>query len=157
MNNFLTLIFTVLLLCASVNGEDLRAAKPTLKVGNWTVLRTMDAMTDKVECTGIYKSNYGIQLAGNRLFVTVAGGIQAVTLRFGEAPPEAMRLVIKREKELGAVIIDGADFFRALTTTRVLVQILTLVRGVKIEDIDTAGMQSAVDHINSGCPLKELI
>ena len=133
--------------------QGLKAAKPTLKVGNWTVLRSIDAMTDKVSCTGIYKSNYGIQLSANKLYVNISGGIQSVTLRFGENPPENLRLPQKMEKDVRAVIIEGSEFQNALATNRLRLQVLTLVRGVTFEDIDTTGIKSAVEHIQAGCPL----
>lgn len=133
--------------------QSLKDAQPTLKTGNWTVLRSLDTMTDKVSCTAIYKANYGVQLARDKLIVRISGGIQSVTLRFGENPPQSMRLPQKMEKDVNAVIIEGAEFSQALETNRLRVQVLTLVRGVATEDLDTTGIQSATEHIQAGCPV----
>ena len=132
----------------------LKDAKPVFKSGNWTVLRSTDAMTDKTDCTGIYKENYGIQLVKDSLYVTIRGGIQSVTLRFGENPPKGMRLPGKMEKDVGTVIISGNDFSELTQTIRLRLQVLTLVRGVASEDLDTTGIQAAVENINSGCPVQ---
>ena len=143
------------LICTTVfpsAAQGLKDAKPTLKTGNWTVLRSVDTMTDKVSCTGIYKANIGVQLARDRLFVKIAGGIQSVTLRFGEDPPQGLRLPQDMEKKVNSVIIEGNEFRQALETARLRVQVLTLVRGVATEDLDTTGIQAAAEHIQAGCP-----
>jgi len=147
-----TLIAALLLLHPLAYAQSLKNARPTLKSGNWTVLRSTDTMTDKTSCTGIYKSNYGVQLSTNELFVTIRGGIQSITLRFGENPARPMRLPQKMEKEVNTVIIEGSEFAEALETNRLRLQVLTLVRGVATEDLDISGMRAAVDHIRAGCP-----
>jgi hypothetical protein len=144
-----TLIFTPVF---PTGAQGLKDAKPTLKTGNWTVLRSVDTMTDKVSCTGIYKSNYGVQLAQDKLFVRISGGIQSVTLRFGENPPQNLRLAQDMEKKVNSVIIEGSEFRQVLETARLRVQVLTLIRGVATEDLDTTGIQAAVEHIHAGCP-----
>ncbi|MFM7341234.1 MAG: hypothetical protein ACKO3Q_00890 [Betaproteobacteria bacterium] len=109
-------------------------------------------MTDKVSCTGIYKSNYGIQLSRDSLFIRVPGGLQSVTLRFGENPPLPMRMPQKLEKDVGSLILEGTELAQAVDTQRLRVQVLTLVRGVFTEDLDTTGLQAAAQHIREGCP-----
>jgi len=111
-------------------------------------------MTDKTNCTGIYKENYGIQLVRDSLYIQIQGGIQSVTLRFGENPPKGMRLASKIEKDVGTVIISGNDFSELGQTARLRLQVLTLVRGIVNEDLDTTGIQAAVENINSGCPVQ---
>lgn len=134
------------------NAQSLKDGQPTLKTGNWTVVRSIDPMTDKVSCTGIYKTDYRVQLSEKALFVNISGGLQYVILRFGDSPPQPMRLPQAIEKDTGAVMIDGADFTQALNTTRLRVEVLTLVRGLKREDLDITGIQSAIEHIRAGCP-----
>jgi hypothetical protein len=151
-------VLSILMLIAASNGasaQSLKDSPTTLKVGSWSVLRSVDSMTDKVSCTGIYKSNYGIQLTPKALYVKVAGGIQSVTLRFNEEPPLAMRLPQKMEKDVGTVIIDGREFSQAVESSRIRLQALTLVRGLASEDLDTTGIKAAFEHIRAGCPVPE--
>ncbi len=156
MKTFSAAIATLLMFGTTLpcSAQGLKDAKTTLKTGNWTVLRSTDTMTDRVSCTGIYKSNSGIQLVQDRMFVGIAGGIRSVTLRFGENPPQSLRLPQDIEKKVNSVIVEGAEFRQALDTTRLRVQVLTLVRGVTTEDLDTTGIQAAVEHIRAGCPLQ---
>lgn len=154
MKNITAALIFLVAIAASVSSEaqGLKDAKATFKVGNWSVLRSTNTMTDKVSCTGIYKSNFGIQLVEDQLFVKITGGIQSVTLRFGENPAQSLRLPQDMEKKIGSVVIDGSDFRQALETTRLRLQVLTLIRGMATEDLDTTGIQAAVEHIKAGCP-----
>lgn len=146
-------ILTCILFSNITFAQSLKDAPMTLKVGNWSVFRSVDTMTDKVSCTGIYKSNYGVQLTPNTLYVKILGGIQSVTLRFGEDSAQPMRLPQKLEKDVNTVIIDGREFTQVLESNRIRLQVLTLVRGVATEDLDTTGIQTAIDHIRIGCPV----
>lgn len=134
----------------------LKDAKPVFNSGNWKVLRSTDVMTDATTCTGIYKENYSIQLVENRLFVSVRGGLQSITLRFGDAPANPLRLPEKMEKDVGMVIISGTDFYELTKTNRLRLQVLTLVSGIFNEDLDISGIQEAVENIKSGCPVPEV-
>lgn len=49
-------------------------------------------------------------------------------------------------------MIEGTEFTQALDTNRLRVQVITLVRGVAMEDLDITGIRSAVEHIRAGCP-----
>lgn len=138
---------------APVQAQSLKDAQPVFKSGNWTILRSIDPMTDKINCTGIYKSNYGVQLVSDTLYINVRGGIKSITLRFGENPAQPLRLAQEIEKAADAVVIDGNDFSQTLQTNRLRVRVLTLVRGVLTEDLDTTGIQAAVKNIQSGCPI----
>jgi hypothetical protein len=73
------------------------------KVGNWSVLKTVDPMTDKVDCTGIYKKNCGIQLVKNTLYLIVPSAPESVMLRFDDQPAEPMHLSSSVEKQLSVV------------------------------------------------------
>jgi hypothetical protein len=155
MTNTKALLSSLVLLAAShaTSAQSLKDAVTTLKVGNWSVLRSVDTMTDKLSCTGVYKSNYGVQLTPDSLYVKISGGIQSITMRFGDFPPQSMRLPQKLEKDVGTVIIEGREFSQAVETNRLRLQVLTLVRGVATEDLDTTGVQAAVEHIRAGCPM----
>jgi hypothetical protein len=109
-------------------------------------------MTDKVSCTGIYKDQLGIQLTGEKLYVTTRGGIEGTTLRFDDQPPERMRLGTKMEKQVNAVEISGDEFRKLLGSNRLRMEVLTLIRGIENWDLDLTGISDAVNNIRQGCP-----
>lgn len=136
----------------AATAQGLQNATPTLKTGNWTVLRNVDGMNDKIICTGIYKDNYRVQLTKEALYVRIPGGLEGIVLRFGDDPARPLRLPLKLEKEVGAVIFELGDFHAALATPRLRVQVGTLVRGVHFDDLDMTGAREAHAHITDGCP-----
>jgi len=131
----------------------LKDAPVAFQSGNWKILRTLDQMTDKVDCTGIYKDDYGTQLTDDSLFLPVKGGIQGVTLRFGELPAEPLRLASDMEKKVGFVVITGSDFSKLLANGKLRFQISTLVNGINSGELDLTGVNEALASIKSGCPI----
>jgi len=91
-------------------GANLSDAPVTFRSGNWKVVRTLDAMNDKVTCTGIYKDDYSVQLNEGELYVSIRGGLQSITMRFDENPARKLRIPLKMEKDIGAVMLTGNDF-----------------------------------------------
>jgi hypothetical protein len=150
----MTAALTLLLLGASTFAAGLKDADVAFKSGNWKVLRSVDSMKDTVDCTGIFKENYGVQLTGDTLFVSVKGGLQSVTLRFADKPARSMRLPEDLEKKLGSIIISGSDFSELLESDRLRVQAMTLVRGIATEDFELVGIKDALESIRSGCPVQ---
>lgn len=129
-------------------------AKLAFKSGNWSVYRSIDSMKDTVNCTGVYKENYGIQLTDDTLFITVKGGLESVTLRFGDKSAHDLRLATEMEKKVGSIIISGADFAELLDSNRLRVQASTLIRGLANEDLDLSGLSQAVSNIKAECPIQ---
>ena len=132
----------------------LKDAQVAFKSGNWKVLRSIDQMKDTVECTGIYKENYGVQLTSGTLYVSVKGGLETITLRFGDKPARSLRLAEKMEKEIRSIVISGSDFSELLESDRLRVQASTLVSGIVNEDFDLSGMKDALENIRAGCPVQ---
>lgn len=124
----------------------------TLKTGNWSVFRSVDTMTDKVVCKGVHKLGSRVQMSSDVLLVGFDGGVKSIILRFGDNPPQTQRRATDVEKFVGAVALREAEFAEALETNRLRVQVVTFVRGLATEDLDTTGIQSAVQHIKAGCP-----
>lgn len=144
--------------CVFVNSSDgisqtTKTRTKTLKVGNWSVERSIDNMTDKVICTGFHDSSRGVQLNDGELYVSVRGGLQGVKVRFGEKPVRPMRLVSESEKRIDAININGKDFIELLQEQRVRLEVLTIINGIKSEDLNLDGLQAALQHIRAGCPL----
>jgi hypothetical protein len=140
---------------AQAAAQSLEDATPVYKSGVWTVLRTVNQMSDATVCTGIYKDNYGIQLTGDKLYINVKGGISSVTLRFGEDAAKPLRLATEIEKKIGSLILEGSDFYEAMRSTRLRMQVGTLVRGIETIDLELTGIDPTVANIGSGCPIGE--
>jgi hypothetical protein len=136
-------------ICAA---QSSKSTVKTLTTGNWSVERGVDTMSDKIICTGFHNLSRSAQLSSDRMYVVVSGGIQSVTLRFGEKPARGLRLARKLEMDVGAIILEGAEFAEVSTTARVRVQVLTLVKGLFTQNLDTTGIDEALKHIRSGCP-----
>lgn len=151
----ITLLATILITLTSLPASaNLKSAKVALVSGNWKVLHDKDMMTDKTDCTGIYKNNYGIQLTKDTLYISVPGGIQSVTLRFGDEPAQPFRLATEMEKKVGVIILTGSVFQKLQSVSRLRYQSSTLVDSVKSGDLDLTGLATALNSIKSGCPLR---
>jgi len=140
------------LLFAGTSYANLQSAKPVFKRGNWTVLRDTNPMTDKTDCTGIYKDDLGVQLTSKELYLTIRGGPESVTLRFDDQAPESMRLATDIEKKIDAISISGPQFFKLLGSQRLRMEVMTLVRGISNIDLDVTGIVEAAGNISQGCP-----
>jgi hypothetical protein len=135
--------------------QSLKDAKVAFASGNWRVLRTINPMNDTTGCTGIYKEDYSVQMTSEKLYISIQGGIQGVTLRFGEKPARGFRLPEKIEKDIRSVIISGSDFAELVNSERLRYQVSTLVSGIKTGDLDLTGIRPALESIRSGCPIQE--
>jgi hypothetical protein len=153
-----TYLFTIFAALIALNGSSasasLKDAQVAFKSGNWKVLRSIDAMKDTVDCTGIYKENYGVQLTNDALYVSIKGGIETVTLRFSDKPARSMRLAEKMEKNIRSIIISGTDFSELIESDRLRVQASTLVSGIANEDFDLSGIKDALESIRTKCPIQ---
>lgn len=128
-------------------------AAVAFKSGNWKVLRTINSMTDEVNCTGIYKENYNIQLSKDALYVTVGIGIKGVTLRFNDKPALPYRLADEKEKFARTIIISGGEFSELIESDRLRLEALTLMPSIVSEDLDLKGIKDALNSIGNGCPV----
>lgn len=147
------LILTACMAMCGIAQAGLKDATKVFTAGNWTVLRDVDKMTDKVSCTGIYKNDFGKQLAQDGLYISIRGGISSVTLRFDDSPARGMRLPTQIEKDVRAVMLEGSEFDAAIASSRLRGQVLTLVSGLQEFDLDLTGIAEASANIKSGCPL----
>ena len=150
----LTFLVTLISLSSTIAFANLKDAQTAFKSGNWKVLRSIDSMKDTVECTGVYKDNYGVQLTNDTLYVSVRGGLESVTLRFGDKPARSMRLAEKAEKDLRSIIISGTDFTELIESDRLRIQALTLVGNITNEDFDLSTIKDVLDSIRGGCPVQ---
>ncbi len=156
MNKALTIATLILFVLSpsSLFAQSLKNATVAFRAGDWKVLRTVDPMKDTTNCTGIYKENYAVQLTSDTLFIGIQGGIESVTLRFGEKPARGLRLAQEMEKKIRSIVITGSDFSELTGSGRLRYQASTLVSGIKSDEIQLAGFEEALANIRSGCPLQ---
>jgi hypothetical protein len=150
----------ILAACAALCSPTFASLKDAAKVfesGKWTVLRSIDKMTDKVNCTGINGGDYGKQLGMGGLYISVKGGIEGVTMRFDDAPARPLRLASKMEKDVRALIIEALEFQSVLSSKRLRLQVNTLVSGLQEFDIDLTGISEAFENIEQDCPIPETV
>jgi hypothetical protein len=143
--------FTALSISAHAN---LKSATVAFTSGNWKVLRDQDTMTDKMNCTGIYRDDYGVQLTAESLYIKISGGVESVTLRFGEDQVRPLRLATEMEKKVRVIILTGTDLEQLQTVSRLRYQASTLVSGIKTGELDLKGFSQALENIKAGCPLQ---
>jgi len=132
-----------------LNAGSLGDAPVIAKVGAWSVHRDTDSFTDKVTCTAIYKQDYSVQMSASEMYISERGrgGVQAITLRFDDDPPERMQLASDVEKDVSAIAIKDADFERLLTARRLRYQILRVVNGMDEGDLNLTGFAAAHDVV----------
>lgn len=133
----------------SVSIASLASAPVVFESGNWTVLRTVDAMTDKTSCTGIYNGDFQVQLTERELFIGIRGSLQAYKFRFDDNPASSLILADEIEKRLDTIIV-RANFKKALGSNRLRVSASTYSSSLNF-DFDLTGMVEAVENIKQGC------
>lgn len=149
------LTVTVLLafLCGAASAASVSDAKVVFKNDNWSVRRTLDPMTDKPSCVGIYRNRFDVQLAQRDFFITMRGkgGVSAYTLRFDDEPAQPLRLAQDIEKRIGAVNLEYSEFDKLLNSKRLRIRISTLIRGIVDEDISLIGLREAHTFLVGKC------
>jgi hypothetical protein len=128
--------------------------KPPKKFSShaWVMDESTNAMTDKKECTALYKNEWTIQGTENNLYVSLKGrgGVSSYTVRIDDEPAKSMQLATQSEKGMSTIILQ--PYFESLyNATRLRIQVLTLLRGIVNEDIDMTGFKDAVDYIRNSC------
>lgn len=151
----LSIAVTILLSPSYGLAQNLKEAPVVFRAGNWKVLRTVDKMDDKTNCTGIYKEDYGVQLTEDTLYLKVQGGVEAVTLRFGDKPAQKLRLAKELEKKLRAVMLTDSEFDELSGSGRLLYQVNTIINSVKTNEINLTGFEETLANIRAGCPVKK--
>jgi hypothetical protein len=128
-----------------------KGAIRTLQVGGWDVYRGLDRMTDKVTCSAVYRTDPRVQMSDDALYVGMAGGIESITIRFGDQDPRKLRFPTEIERKIGAVMLEWGDFHEFQAFGRIRVQARTIAQGLQFRDVDAAGAREAVAHMKNGC------
>jgi hypothetical protein len=124
------------------------------RAGNWYVVRSTHNTTGAVGCTGFYMGHPGVQLSKESLIVRVPGEIKSIGMRFGDEPARAARTPQAAEKQIGAVVLAGADFDQ-LRKGKTLALDVTTAQGRGNHTFQLAGLDGALKNINDGCPLTQ--
>ncbi len=138
------------LICVAHASDDLTQSPTILRIGNWAVHRTQDAMTDATECTGIYNNDYSIQLTAQALLISMPDGVRNVRIRFDDDATES-RLPKRTEKAVDAIDIRGGDFSRLQQSKRLRYEVQTAAGSIVNGDVDLNGVPLILGNIRSGC------
>ena len=125
--------------------------EPIATSGNWTVRRTLHAITEEPSCVAIYKDRFEIQLDENDLFVSLRGrgDVSSVVLRFDDQPARELRPASETEKKVRAVNLCGSEFEELMSSERLRVQIRTTAGTTIKEDLDLDGVKEVHDEFMS--------
>ena len=151
LKKILLLLVVLMLSTSNVNAE-FENDKIVFKTADWKVFRDIDPMKDTVNCTGIHKDDFSTQLVKDTLSIRVRGGVESITLRFDDNTAENLRWATRMEKDIRAVIIRGSDFDKLLNSSRLRIQISTLISGIQFRDLNLTGIKDVVDNMTQGCP-----
>jgi hypothetical protein len=115
--------------------------EPIARSGNWSVHRSLHAITDEPSCVAIYKDRFEIQLDENDLFISLRerGGVSSVVLRFDDRPAKEARPASEAERRMRTVNLHGPEFEELLSSKRLRLQIRTPDGTVIEEDLDLDG------------------
>ena len=144
----LFIIVCCVLLVSSSSLANADFGEPIASSGNWTVRRTLHAITDEPSCVAIYKDRFEIQLDENDLFVSLRGrgDVSSVVLRFDNKPAEELRSASETEKNVRALNLRGREFEELMSSKRLRVQIRTTAGTIIEEDLDLDGVKKLHDE-----------
>lgn len=107
-------------------------------VGEWSVYRSIDAMTDEVSCVAALGSRSQVQLTPDSFAVSYSGrgGLRGYKIRLDDAPAWNLELPTDTERRIGAFVLEGRKFDQIINSRRIRVQALTVLSTVVDDDID---------------------
>lgn len=112
-------------------------------LGQWTVYRSVNSMTDQVTC--VATANDGsVQVTVDTFSIGYRGrgGVSSYRYRLDDGPATELHLASGIERDIGAFIIRGDEFQNILKANRIRVEALTILRGLANDDIDLTGLHS---------------
>ena len=147
MNRAIALLILGVIVSSAANAD---VGTKISTVGDWTIFRQIDPMTDAPSCMGAYKGDLSIQLTSNSLAFGLSGrgGVSGYQLRWDDAAASGMQLPSDTEKEMSAFILDDEKFAPALTSKRLRVQVLTVLSSMVNFDVNLATLPQAVAFLS---------
>jgi hypothetical protein len=144
------LLVFCLFLISSVSwaGPEQNGWDQSFKAGVWSVFSKPDPMSDKKSCVAIHKDDWRIQGSTDMLVISMRarGGVRTYQLRFNDDPALTPHGASRIERQSSNVVI-SEDFGRVLQSSRLRVQIFTILDSVIDEDIDLDGFAAAVQYM----------
>jgi hypothetical protein len=112
--------------------------EPAAVDGDWELRQRMDIMTDKLTCVILATARPYIQFSIGQLYISYAGrgGVDSYTYRIDDLPISKMQLPSDIEKTNSMINLKGQTFNQIIASSRLRVETLTFVGGIKVEDID---------------------
>ena len=92
-------------------------------IGDWTIYKKVDIMTDKTQCIALFGGNKNIQLNEAGLAFGKLGYPQAYKYRLDDEPLSQLVLNEDVPKQMGAVILEGTLFERIKGSKRFRIQV----------------------------------
>jgi hypothetical protein len=129
-----------------------QANRTVHRAGNWFVVRSTNDTTGTVGCTGFHMGDSGVQLSKETLILKIPGELKTIALRFDGQPPRASRPPEASEKQVGAVVLAGADFEQLRRGKTLGLDVVT-AQGPSSHTLQLEGLDAALKNINDGCPL----
>jgi len=111
---------------------------------DWTVIKKVDPMTDKVSCFAKSVKNPSIEGYNDKLYISYRGkgGVGMLTTRLDDQPKGDSRLPTSIEKAVSVWIIDASDVYKA---DRLRTETLTVLSTIAYEDINIKTLREALD------------
>lgn len=122
------------------------------KSSSWYIHQEPDSMTDKKNCTALYKNKWTVQGTPDSLYISLKGrgGVKSYMMRLDDSPPDEVQFASEIEKRIDAVNIQS-NFHRIYISSRLRLRIFTILDDIIVEDIDLNGFAEAVDFIRTKC------
>lgn len=121
--------------------------------GGWQLEKSKDQMTDRVSCMVYPTGRRYIQISYGDLYISYSGrgGVQGFQYRVDERPASTMQLPTRIEQQIGTIHISGGAFKEVLSGNRLRVETLTMVSGIKNEDINLVGLREKYNEMLQQC------
>ena len=125
----------------------------TAKKGKWELRVSKDGFSDETRCVITYIGRSDIQVSQGSLFFDYSkkGGVESYEYRLDNEPSSGLILPDDVLRRIGIVKISGQGFSRVMTSSRVRVQVLTLIAGLSNEDVSTSGLFELYNQMLDRC------
>jgi hypothetical protein len=147
-------------IAACVGGTTVAAAGPVeqmkvvAKEGTWELRHGKDAFSDKPSCVMTVVAKPYIQIGTGAFSVSYRGrgGVKGYQVRLDDEPEGRMNLPSDIEKQMSALMWEGDAFETLMKAKRARIQVLTVLNGLVLDDIDMKGTDRLYARLRQLCP-----
>ncbi|TXH66746.1 MAG: hypothetical protein E6Q83_19780 [Thiothrix sp.] len=138
----------IFLLTSTSNATMYRLSDKVEEFGKWQILKTVDPMTDKASCMGIYDKNLDIQIDKYSFLISMnkKGGVKYITNRIDEGDVK-INEATQTERLNDYAVFEDEAFYPLLESKRFRVKIDTVLKKEVMFDFDMDGFKKAVDYL----------